>query len=31
MTGEGRRNNHIFRNVSGQPKLLQTKTFRTNR
>ena len=31
MTGEGRRNNHIFRNVFGQPKLLQKKTFRTNR
>jgi hypothetical protein len=31
MTGEARRNNHIFRNVFGQPKLLQTKIFRTNR
>jgi hypothetical protein len=31
MIGEARRNNHIFRKVFGHPKLLQTKTFRTNR
>jgi hypothetical protein len=31
MTGAAQHNNHIFRNVFGDPKLLQTKIFRTNR
>jgi hypothetical protein len=30
MTGEGRRNDSVVRNVFGQPKLSQTKIFRTN-